>query len=393
MINLLGIGLDYMMLEKDPVRGDVWQRQKTYAEDLDKFYLVIYGPRKRAKYRRFDGDEKVTVIPTDSRSKATFFWDALKRGWKVCKKNEIGAMTAEDPFITGLVGLVLKKRFKVPLNVQIHADIFDNPYWMRLRLINRIFNRLAKFVARRADSIRIGTHYEKEKVSKMLGIPAERINVIPVSADVQKFSVEADYGERKELLSDLGLERFNSLIVSVGRLKHQKDFPTLIRAMDKIRRSSPDTALCILGEGPEREKIMAEVEKYGLADNVFLVGSVSHEEVARYLAACDVYVMPSIYEGTCIALAEACIAGKPVVSTAFAGAYDLILDGKTGYRVPIKDAEAIADRVIYLLNHSDEARMMGIKARDHVKEMFSEDHNVRGVVRMWKKTADSGVLC
>ena len=381
-----------MMLEKDPVRGDVWQRQRTYAEDLNKFYLVIYAPRKRAKYRRFSGDEKVVVVPTDSISKATFLYDALVRGWKLCKENKIDALTAEDPFLTGLVGLILKKRFNVPLNVQIHADIFDNPYWMSLRFINRIFNRLAKFVARRADSIRIGTQYEKNKVSSMLGIPAERINVIPVSADVQKFSKAPGSASKKELLRELGLERFKSIVVSVGRLKHQKDFPTLIHAMDEIRKSCPDTALCILGEGPEREKILADIDRFNLHDSVVLTGAVPHEEVARYLAACDVYVMPSIYEGTCIALAEACIAGKPVVSTAFAGAHDLIIDGETGYRVPIKDAGAIAGRIIYLLNHSDEARAMGVMARDHVTKMFSEDKNVRGVVRMWNKTAESGVL-
>ena len=392
MINLLGIGLDYMMLEKDPVRGDVWQRQRIYAEDLNKFYMVMYAPKNRACHRTFDGDEKVIVVPTDSLNKATFLWDSLIRGWKICKENKIDALTAEDPFITGFVGLILKKRFKVPLNVQIHADIFDNPYWMKLRFINRIFNRLAKFVARRADSIRIGTHYEKEKVSRMLGIPAERINVIPVSADLEKFSAASGGVSKRELLHDLGLERFKSMVLSVGRLKHQKDFPTLIRAMDKVRRISPDTVLCILGEGPERETIKAEIEKFGLRDNIILPGAVSHEEVAKYLAACDVYVMPSIYEGTCIALAEACIAAKPVVSTSFAGAHDLIKDGKTGYRVPIKDPGAIAQRVIYLLNHSDEARIMGLKARDHVTRMFSEDKNVRGVVRMWKKTADLGIL-
>ncbi len=379
-----------MMLEKNPVRGDVWQRQKTYAKDLNIFYLVIYAPRKRANYRRFIGDGKVKVIPTDSINKATFLWDALVRGWKVCKENEIDVLTAEDPFITGLVGLILKKRFKLPLNVQIHADIFDNPYWIGQRPINRIFNRLAKFIVRRADSIRIGTYYEKQKVSNMLGIPGEKIHVIPVNADVQKFSRAFDKFNKAELLRSLGLERFKNLVVSTGRLKPQKDFPTLIHAMAEVIRSCPYTALCILGEGPERERILTEVKRLNLQDNVFLPGAVSHEDVAKYLAACDVYVMPSIFEGTCIALAEACISGKPVVSTSFAGAYDLIIDGKTGYRVPIKDAYAIADRVVYLLKHPDEARSMGIAAREHVAKMFSEEHNVRGVVRMWKKTACTG---
>jgi len=387
MINLLAIGLDYMMLEKDPVRGDVWGRQKKYAEDLDTLYLLLYSPKSRASLRQFHGDKKVRVIPTDSFSKATFILDAFLKGWKICRKNNIDAITAEDPFITGLVGLMLKKIFKLPLNVQIHADIFDNPYWMRQRFINRFFNRLAKFIAGRADTIRIGTHYEKQKVVNLLGIAGDRIHVIPVNADLKKFSTSTASKGKEEFLNDIDMGRFKNFIVSTGRLKTQKDFPILIKAMARIVRAKPDTLLCILGEGPERVNILAEIKRLKLEDNVCLQGSVTHEEVAAYLEACDVYVMPSIYEGTCIALAEACISGRPVVSTAFAGAHDLIENGKTGYRVPIGDADAIAEKIIYLLDHQDEAEAMGLAARDHVVKMFSEDHNVRGVVRMWNETA------
>jgi glycosyltransferase involved in cell wall biosynthesis len=272
------------------------------------------------------------------------------------------------------------------MNVQIHNDFFDNPYWIELRGLNRLFNKLGKFILKYADTIRVGTEYEKQKIVRM-GIDAEKVRVIPVYADVVRFSKNYNGSGRSQFMQQHGLERCKALVVSTGRLEPQKDFPSLIQAMVRVCEVYPDTCLCILGEGSDRKRIMDEVKKHGLASNVILPGAVSHEEVAGYLNACDVYVMPSIFEGTCIAVAEASLSGKPVVATAFAGAHELVVDGKTGFRVPIRDIEAISGKIIHLLAHPKEAREMGRAARAHVMSMFNKEHNIRGVVRMWEETA------
>lgn len=389
-INLLGICLDFRMLEKDLVGGDVDDRQKSYASYLGHFYQIVYSKKSRAAYRKFSGDDKLTLIPTDSINRISFIYDALKIGWKMCKTKKIDALTTEDPFTTGLVGWILKKRFRLPLNIQIHNDFFDNPYWIDLRFINRLFNKLGKFILKHADTIRVGTEYEKNKLCKM-GLSAEKIRVIPVYADVEKFSTQKDNFSKESFLKDVGLDRCEKLIVSTGRLELQKDYPILVQAMAEVCNAYPDAVLCLLGEGSQRARIIKEIEKYQLSRNVILTGAVSHHDVARYLNACDLFVMPSIYEGTCIALAEACFAGKPVVATAFAGAHELVVDGKTGFRVPIRDVEAIAAKIISLIDNATEACAMGMAGKAHVMSIFNKDHNILGVVRMWEDTAARAV--
>ncbi len=385
-INLLGICLDFRMLEKDLVGGDVDDRQKSYASYLGHFYQVVYSKKSRAAYRKFSGDDKLTLIPTDSINRVSFIYDALKIGWKMCRTKKIDALTTEDPFTTGLVGLILKKRFRLPLNIQIHNDFFDNKYWIDLRFVNRVFNKLGKFTLKYADTIRVGTEYEKKKLCEM-GFAPEKIRVIPVYADVERFSTEESNFNREEFLIEAGLSRFTKLIVSTGRLEPQKDYPVLIQAMAEVCKTHPDAVLCLLGEGSDRARITSEIERQGLKDNVILTGAVPHKDVAKYLQACDLFVMPSIYEGTCIALAEACFAGKPVVATAFAGAHELVIDGKTGFRVPIRDLGSISGKIISLLENANEAKVMGLAGRAHVAGLFNKDHNIIGVVRMWKDTA------
>lgn len=373
------------MLEKDPVRGDVWQRQSKYAEDLKHLFLIIYSPKNRAAYRKFHGADKVTVVATDSLNRGTFILDALIKGWKICKKNNIDVLTAQDPFTTGLVGWLLKVCFKIPLNVQIHTDFFDNQYWIQGRLVNRLFNRLGKFVVRHADTIRAVGHYQKDKLIN-IGVDGKKVYVIPVNADLKKFANNTTPEIRSENVQKLGLGKFSKIIVATGRLKQEKDFPVLIRAMKKVCSAHPTAGLCILGEGSERDKITNEIQKLGLVDNVILPGAVSHEAVAQYLAVCDVYVMCSVFEGLPIALAEACASGKPVVSTAFAAAPELVVEGKTGFCVPIKGIDEMADRINYLLDNPEKAKTMGFAGRKYVLEMFNEEHNIRGVVKMWQET-------
>jgi glycosyltransferase involved in cell wall biosynthesis len=217
-------------------------------------------------------------------------------------------------------------------------------------------------------------------------VDAKKVYVIPVNADLNKFANTITPEIRNKNIQALGLEKFSKIIIATGRLKQEKDFPVLIRAMKKVCSAHPDAGLCILGEGSEREKIVSEIQKLGLTENVILPGAVSHEAVAQYLAVCDVYVMCSVFEGLPIALAEACASGKPVVSTAFAAAPELVVEGETGFCVPIKGIDEMAARIIYLLDNPKKAKTMGLAGREYVLEMFNEDHNIRGVVKMWQET-------
>jgi len=381
-MNLLGIGLDYLMLKKDKVRGDVHGRQFDYAKNLNSLTLVVYSP-KELSLKSEKWADNLWIYPTNSKSKATFVFDALRIASRICRERKIDVITTEDPFTTGFVGYLLKRKFGIPLNVQVHIDFCDNQYWIALRKINRVFNGLAKFILRRADTIRVGTNFEKEKLSMALRIPEERISVIPVNSDLDKFRDVDGYPVRREYLNG----KFDRLILFTGRLVVQKDIPTLLQAFRLVIENRPSTLLLIVGKGPQ-DKFLKDLSiKLGINNNVIYTGSVEHSKMPQFLSACDVYAVSSIFEGTCIAMAEAMAAAKPVVVTQFAGAQDLISDGENGFMVEQRDYKTMAEKIIYLLDNPEKSQEMGRKGSSRIEEFFSNNRNIEAVIRLWEKTA------
>ncbi len=383
-INLLAIGLDYLMLKDDRVRGDVRSRQLVYAQAFESFHLLVYAP-KSLGFQPQKWAENLFVYPSGSAKKAFFIWDAFRMASRICRDHPIDAITTEDPFTTGIVGYLLKRKYRLPLNVQVHIDFVDNQYWMGLRKINWFFNVLGKFILKQADTVRCGTHYEKRKLVR-LGINPDVISVIPVNSLVKKFQGVQGDAIRRQYLG----ERFGKLLLFTGRLVKQKDLPTLFKAMTLIVKELPTVRLLIVGTGGEEIYLKTMAAAMGLTDHIVFTGSVPHDDIPEYLAACDVYVVPSIFEGTCIAMTEAMSAGKAVVVTGFAGAEDLVKDGETGYKVPVRDHQRMAQRILSLLNDPGKANLMGAKASAVIAEIFSNNLNIEKVIALWTQTASRG---
>jgi len=380
-MNILGIGLDYLMLKGDKIRGDVRARQYVYAEALDSLNLVVYAPKSEG-FKKQEWAKNLVMHPTNSISKAFFIRDAYRTASEIIKSQKIDAITCEDPFTCGVVGYLLKRKFGIKLNVQVHIDFFDNKYWMSLRPVNRLFNMVGKFIIKRADTIRCGTGVEKETLAAS-GVKRDRINVIPVNSEIKKFQGGDGTTIRKKYLGS----SYDHLVLFTGRLVKQKDLPMLLKVVPQVVAKSPKTLFLIVGTGDQEDMLKRKAEAMGLRNNLQFSGSVSIDIIPDYLRACDVYVVPSIYEGTCIAMAEAMSAAKPIVVTKFAGAQDLVEDYKTGLLVDIQDDQTFAQKILYIFDHPDEAKQMGERAKNRIEEVFKDNRNIGRVIDMWKKTA------
>jgi glycosyltransferase involved in cell wall biosynthesis len=137
------------------------------------------------------------------------------------------------------------------------------------------------------------------------------------------------------------------VILGVGRLHPQKDFPTLIHAFDRVRQVRP-ARLMILGDGPERERLTALIAELGLTDDVALPGFVQNPYA--YMSKANVFVLSSAWEGLGNVLIEAMAVGTPVVSTNCESGPAEILDrGKYGHLTPVGDSEAISAAILSVL--------------------------------------------
>jgi glycosyltransferase involved in cell wall biosynthesis len=310
---------------------------------------------------------------------------AVRTGWRLIPAHGIEAISAQDPFLSGLVAYLIARRYGLPLSVQFAADMVDNPYWLREKPYYPILNHLAHFLIRRAATFRVVSQMEAAKLRR-LGIPEDRIWNLGWISDFSRFLAADGQHVRVRFLHD----GYRRLLLFVGRLAPQKDLGVLLTAFAHVRVTHPDTRLLIVGEGPLRVELEAQAERIGLDDSVVFVGAVSYTEVPSFFAAADLFVLSSIYEGNARVLAEAAAAALPAVSTAVSGSPDTIVDGATGRIVPVGDAAAFARAVNEMLDDPARLRRLGKAARAHILALYETDRLLAGFAELWEATAHHG---
>ena len=187
------------------------------------------------------------------------------------------------------------------------------------------------------------------KVTKVLGVPPSKIEVIPNAIDlgmIDRLKMEQPEGSCKAGAGRLRL-------ISVGRLVPQKAHHDLIAAFAEARASVPAMELVILGEGPERKRLEELVSRLALEERVHLLGTVANPYA--WLARADIFVLASAWEPFGIVLTEALAAGLPVITTATDGGREIIAAHAAGITVPIGDTAALG-RAICELAASPEKR-------------------------------------
>ncbi|MBI4355953.1 MAG: glycosyltransferase [Candidatus Omnitrophica bacterium] len=209
-----------------------------------------------------------------------------------------------------------------------------------------------------------------EVLARRERVPAERIVTIYNGVDLQAFQPSPDGAIRRRL----GLQSENPLVGIVGRLAPVKDHETFLQAVARIAATLPSARFLVVGDGPRQAALQALAQTLGLADRLWFWPSQSR--VADILAALDVVVVSSRYEGCSNVILEAMAMGKPVVATAVGGNPELVLAGATGELVPPQDPSSLADRVVQLLSHPQRARAMGAAARQRITARFGLDQMV-----------------
>jgi len=165
-----------------------------------------------------------------------------------------------------------------------------------------------------------------------LGAARDRIAIAPNAVDLTLFAegVAREQQRRDELRAELGLDRCTFICVS--RLSREKGVDVLVRAFEGVPGE-----LVLIGDGPDRQQV-AELA----GERVRLLGRIERDDLLRWYAAADAYVMPSRSETWGMAMQEAAAAGLPLVASEAPGAgHDLIEPGVNGFRVPVEDVKAL----------------------------------------------------
>jgi len=165
---------------------------------------------------------------------------------------------------------------------------------------------------------------------------------------------------------------------TIARLVEKKGLEYAIRALALVRSAGYAPTLTIFGDGPLLERLQQIAAGSSVATAVFFAGPIRQEEFPLRLAGMDFFVLPSVtaasgdMEGQGLALAEAQVMGFPVIATRHNGFPDTVIEDTTGYLVPERDAEALAERMIFLMNHREVAMAMGRRGRVFASEKFDQ---------------------
>jgi glycosyltransferase involved in cell wall biosynthesis len=219
-----------------------------------------------------------------------------------------------------------------------------------------------------------------EQLSQRFRWPRDRIEVVHNAVALERFGSPPPPGLRAELTGGREL----ALVLTLARLTEQKGHPTLLRAAAEL----PEAVFAFAGDGPLRPELEREAARLGVEDRVRFLGH--REDVPDLLAASDVFALPSLYEGSSLALLEAMAAGRAVVSSSIGGTAELIEDGANGLLVPPGDVGALSSAIRRLLRDDGLRARLGAEGRDRVEASFAERATADAVEGVYSEVLGDG---
>lgn len=209
------------------------------------------------------------------------------------------------------------------------------------------------------------TYLEREKIQ-----PAQ---IRVVYHGVERIFFE-DRTDKLDLREKLGIQKQEYLIGTVARLHKDKGIVTLLESMALVVRSVPHIRLLIIGNGPEKDRLLKMARGLGIMNHVIFTGFQSH--VIPWMASLDIFCLTSEEEGLPQSLLEAMALGKPVVVTRVGGVTEIINDPMCGILIPPGDPKALSNAVIDLLHRPEKAKKMGKAGRERIKRDFLLEHTL-----------------
>jgi len=221
-----------------------------------------------------------------------------------------------------------------------------------------------------------------EDVYKVLqehyGVKPDNMTIITNGIDIKQFCGKQPSAQ---LRSSLHLDGDQTVIGTIGRLHFQKGQKFLIAAVRHLVSRGYPVVLLLAGDGTLREELEAQTEACGLQKHIRFLGARS--DTAEILALTDIFVFPSLYEGTSLALLEAMAAGKPIVASDIPGTAAVITHGHNGCLVPPADSGALADAVADLIGHPKRAEEFGRRAYQAVQDRFDIKDTIAAHESLW----------
>src|SRR6266536_2128589 len=232
-----------------------------------------------------------------------------------------------------------------------------------------------RFLAAGVDRYLAVSHEVARRLHQAFHIPTRKITVVHNGIPLPTIDVPANTALRRTWMR--GTDR--AIVLVTARLDKQKGHRYLLHAASLV----PKAVFVLVGDGPERASLEAQARALGLSDRVTFLGY--RDDVGDLLTTCDLFVLPSLFEGLPLSVLEAMAAGKAVVATAIGGTDEAVDQGHTGLLVPPGDPVALAAAIEKVLSNPKLARRLAAAGKARVHEHFSADVMIQKVTNIYEE--------
>ncbi len=279
---------------------------------------------------------------------------------KFIKQNKINVVHTHD-FYTNIFGMFAATLARVPVRIASKRETVSKT--KNQLLIERQAFRFAHKILANAEAVK--------RFLIKTGVSAEKIITIHNGLDLERLTPSPNL-KREDILRELGLptdEKIQFVTIVANLRSDVKNHQMFLQSAKKVKENFGKVAFVLAGEGELTESLKNLAKDLGIEKETYFIGRCA--QVAELLSVSDVCVLSSKSEGFSNSILEYMSASKPVVATAVGGASEAIMEGETGFLVKSDDDEALAKRLIELLENPEKARKMGRKGRKLVEENFS----------------------
>ena len=282
-------------------------------------------------------------------------WRCLRDIVRVLRRRHVTAVHSHE-FGMAVYGTAASRWLGVPHVITMHGNMWMTEAWRRRAAL--------RWAIRNSRATVAVSHDTRQHLLADLGIPESHLGTV-------WNGIPERQGDGSTLRASLGLAPDDVLLVAVGNLIERKGHAVLLKSLLEIHRLDPSLRwhVAIAGDGVERSNLQRLADEGGISERVHLLGHRS--DVPDVLAASDIFVMSSHWEGLPLAVLEAMFAGKAVVASDVSGIPEAIPTPQEGRLVPPGDVPALRDALRPLLVDGDLRRRLGEAGRERARRHFS----------------------
>jgi len=207
---------------------------------------------------------------------------------------------------------------------------------------------------------------------------------------IKRNVVITPFGVNTELFKPMKVKSvFNENDIVIGTIKSLEKvycIDLLIEAFAKIKNEYKNAKLLIVGEGTQRKKLELCTMDFGITEKeIYFAGKIDHTEIPSYHNMIDIFVNISEYESFGVSVIESMACGKPVIVTNTGGLSEIVENDSLGLKIPIRDVDALASKLQYLLKEKEIRETIGISARKHIQKKYEWNKNVEQMITVYNK--------